>query len=170
MSASKERERMIQGMQSTPGVWESDRRAVLRGVITGFGEEDIAITTADSNETAGDTDTGICIQFGPLTSFFTAGKELVISLTLNKMQSIAFLIICCHLDLIRQNDRGNISQLYQFVGREGGTGKSQVIEALVELFAKKDLSDRLLITATLGTAAARINSITIHSAYRFTKD
>jgi hypothetical protein len=170
MSASKERERMIQGIQSTPGVWESNRRAALRSVMTGFGEDDIAMTTADSDETAGDTDAEMRVQLGPSTSFFAAGKELATWLTLNKMQSIAFLIICRHLDLIRQSDRGDVGQLCQFVGGEGGTRKSRVIEALVELFAKKGLSDRLLITATSGTAAARINGITIHSACGFTKD
>ncbi|RKK60746.1 hypothetical protein BFJ69_g17203 [Fusarium oxysporum] len=170
MSASKERERMIQGIQSTPAVWESDRHAALQSVMTGFGEDDIEMTTADSDETAGDADAGMHVEFGPSTSFFAAGKELVPSLTLNKRQSIALLIICRHLDLIRQNDRGDVGQLCQFVGGEGGTGKSRVIEALVELFAKKDLSNRLLITATSGTAAARINGITIHSACGFTKD
>ncbi|KAM4064170.1 Arrestin-lik [Hirsutella rhossiliensis] len=67
-------------------------------------------------------------------------------------------------------DGGDVSQLCQFVGGEGGTGKSRVIEALVGLFAAKDLSHRLLITATSGTAAARVNGITIHSACGFTKD
>ncbi|XP_044720116.1 PIF1-like helicase domain-containing protein [Hirsutella rhossiliensis] len=66
--------------------------------------------------------------------------------------------------------RGDACQLRQFVGGEGGTGKSRIIEALVELFSKKSLSNRLLITATSGTAAARINGITIHSACGFTKD
>ncbi|KJZ68336.1 hypothetical protein HIM_12277 [Hirsutella minnesotensis 3608] len=46
---------------------------------------------------------------------------------------------------------------------------SRVIEALVELFASKDQSNRLLITATSGTAAARINGVTIHSACGFSK-
>ncbi|RKK73233.1 hypothetical protein BFJ71_g17436, partial [Fusarium oxysporum] len=58
----------------------------------------------------------------------------------------------------------------RFVGGEGGTGKSRVIKALVELFASKGISNRLLITATSGTAAARINGITIHSACGFSKD
>ncbi|KAJ4191685.1 hypothetical protein NW759_016677 [Fusarium solani] len=108
MSASKERERMIQGIHSTPGVWESNRRAALRSVMTGFGEDDIAMTTADSDETAGEIDAGMHVEFGPSTSFFAAGKVLIARLTLNKRQSIALLIICRHLDLIRQSDRGDV--------------------------------------------------------------
>ncbi|KAM4064159.1 PIF1-like helicase [Hirsutella rhossiliensis] len=65
---------------------------------------------------------------------------------------------------------GDAGQLCQFVGGEGGTGKSRIIGALVELFSGKSLSNRLLITATSGTAAAQINGITIHSACGFTKD
>ncbi|KAL6414088.1 hypothetical protein AUP68_00603 [Ilyonectria robusta] len=67
-------------------------------------------------------------------------------------------------------ENGDVDQLCQFVGGEGGPGKSRVIEALVELFTKKGVSNRLLITATSGTAAARINGITIHSACGFSKD
>ncbi|KAM4064155.1 PIF1-like helicase [Hirsutella rhossiliensis] len=70
-------------------------------------------------------------------------------------QAIAFSIICRHLDSMRERDGGDVSQLCQFVGGEGGTGKSRVIEALVGLFAAKGISSRLLVTATSGTAAAR---------------
>ncbi|KAI5455814.1 hypothetical protein BGZ63DRAFT_337870, partial [Mariannaea sp. PMI_226] len=54
-------------------------------------------------------------------------------------------------------------QLCQFIGGEGGTGKSRIIEAIVKLFASKDIAHHMLVTATSGTAAARINGITIHS-------
>ncbi|KAM4061079.1 AAA domain-containing protein [Hirsutella rhossiliensis] len=97
---------------------------------------------------------GMEIRFGASTSFLEAGKALAARLTLNKKQAIAFLIICRQLDLIRRGEKSN----------------SRVIEALVELFASKDQSNRLMITATSGTAAARINGITIHSACGFSKD
>ncbi|KAF7534594.1 hypothetical protein G7Z17_g13342 [Cylindrodendrum hubeiense] len=61
-------------------------------------------------------------------------------------------------------------QLCEFVGGEGGTGKSRVIEAIAALFEGKGAAHRLLVTATSGTAAARINGVTIHSACRFSKD
>ncbi|KAM4056436.1 PIF1-like helicase [Hirsutella rhossiliensis] len=170
ISASRERERMIQGVQTTPTVRESDRRVALRRVMTGFGEDDIEVTMADSDETASDAEAGMRVQLGPSTSFLAAGRKLATRLTLNKRQSIAFLLICRRLDLMRQTDRGDVGQLCQFVGGEGGTGKSRIIGALVELFRRKSISNRLLITATSGTAAAQINGITIHSACGFTKD
>jgi hypothetical protein len=168
--ASKERVKMIQGIQNMASAHGTDRSAAARGVLTGFGEEDIQMTMADSEEMAGDADPSVQVHFGPSTSFLEAGKDLVTRLTLNKRQAIAFLIICRQLDMIHRGEKGDADQLCQFVGGEGGTGKSRVIEALVELFTKKGVSNRLLITATSGTAAARINGITIHSACGFTKD
>ncbi|KAM4061911.1 PIF1-like helicase [Hirsutella rhossiliensis] len=93
-SAARERERAIQGIQgggAAAGVG-ADRGAALRGVMGGFGEDDMDVTAAD-----GDVDAG----------------------TAAVMRAIALLI---------------------------------------------DLSSRLLVTATSGTAAARINGITLHSA------
>ncbi|KAM4056450.1 PIF1-like helicase [Hirsutella rhossiliensis] len=129
-----------------------------------------AMTAAELEEGVAGASAGMEIRFGASTSFLEAGKALAARLTLNKKQAIAFLIICRQLDLIRRGEKSNVRQLCQFVGGEGGTGKSRVIEALVELFASKDQSNRLMITATSGTAAARINGITIHSACGFSKD
>ncbi|KJZ67923.1 hypothetical protein HIM_12688 [Hirsutella minnesotensis 3608] len=170
ISASREREKMIQGIQSVATAPVVDWRAAARSVLTGFGEDDIQMTAADLEETAAEASAGMEVRFGASTSFLEAGKALVARFTLNKKQAIAFLIMCRQLDLVRRSEKGNAGQLCQFVGGEGGTGKSRVIEALVELFASKDQSNRLLITATSGTAAARINGVTIHSACGFSKD
>ncbi|KJZ69894.1 hypothetical protein HIM_10727 [Hirsutella minnesotensis 3608] len=170
ISASREREKMIRGIQSVATAPVVDWRAAARSVLTGFGEDDIQMTAADLEETAAEASAGMEVRFGASTSFLEAGKALVARFTLNKKQAIAFLIMCRQLDLVRRSEKGNAGQLCQFVGGEGGTGKSRVIEALVELFASKDQSNRLLITATSGTAAARINGVTIHSACGFSKD
>ncbi|KAM4055575.1 PIF1-like helicase [Hirsutella rhossiliensis] len=138
---------------SVPTAAVTDRRAAVRSVLTGFGDDDIQMTAADLEETVEEASAGMEIRLGTSTSFIEAGKALVARFTLNKKQG-----------------KGNVRQLCQFVGGEGGTGKSRVIEALVELFASKDQSNRLIITATSGTAAARINGITIHSACGFSKD
>ncbi|KAM4067355.1 ATP-dependent DNA helicase PIF1 [Hirsutella rhossiliensis] len=135
-SAARERERAIQGIQggaaaSAPG---ADRGAALRGVMGGFGEDDVEVTAADA-------DAGMRVRLGPSSSFVAAGRELAGRLTLNEKQSIALLIICRQLDQARQGgdagDSGDAGQLCLFVGGEGGTGKSRVIEALVELFAQR---------------------------------
>ncbi|KJZ69031.1 hypothetical protein HIM_11574 [Hirsutella minnesotensis 3608] len=165
--ASKERVKMIQGIQNIAATHGTDRRAAARSVLTGFGDGDMQMTAADLEETVGDAEPSVEVHLGPSTTFLETGKELVARLTLNQKQAIAFLILCRQLDLIHCGGKeGDVGQLCQFVGGEGETGKSRVIEALVELFAR----NRLLITATSGTAAARINGITIHSACGFCKD
>ncbi|KAM4067349.1 PIF1-like helicase [Hirsutella rhossiliensis] len=138
------------------------RGAALRGVMGGFGEDDMDVTAADGDPDVG-TAAGMRVRLGPSSSFLAAGRELAKELTLNEKQSIALLIVCRQLDQIRQaNEAGGDGegQLCLFVGGEGGTGKSRVIEALVELLARRELSSRMLVTATSGTAAARINGIT----------
>ncbi|OAQ60809.1 ATP-dependent DNA helicase PIF1 [Purpureocillium lilacinum] len=170
MSTSREKERMIQGIQSAPAVAQTDHGAAVRGALSGFGDDNLEVAATDTDETEEQAVAEMEVQVGPSSSFLAAGKDWARRLTLNKRQSIAFLIICRHLDMMHGNETANAGQLCQFVGGEGGTGKSRVIEALVGLFAARGISNRLLITATSGTAAARINGITIHSACGFTKD
>ncbi|XP_044717300.1 ATP-dependent DNA helicase PIF1 [Hirsutella rhossiliensis] len=125
---------MIQGIQSMAPAHGTDRGAAERSVLAGFGEEDVQVTRVETEERAGNAEAGMEVRLGPSTSFHEAGKDLTRRLTLNKKQAIAFSIICRHLDSMRQGDGGDVSQLCQFVGGEGGTGKSRVIEALAERF------------------------------------
>ncbi|PVH90925.1 hypothetical protein DM02DRAFT_647465 [Periconia macrospinosa] len=171
ISVSREREKMIQGIQEQP---DHARNATTHGaavysVLNGFGEQDVHVTDADSESMAWSTVPSVGLRLGPSTSFCEAGRQLAEQFSLNQRQSIALRLICRQLDRARRDESGT-SQLCQFVGGEGGTGKSRIIEAIVELFASKSMSHRLLVTATSGTAAARINGITIHSACNFSKD
>ncbi|KAF1807884.1 hypothetical protein P152DRAFT_366258, partial [Eremomyces bilateralis CBS 781.70] len=89
--------------------------------------------------------------------------------TLNRKQSIVFRLICRQLDRVHRDESG-VPQLCQFIGGEGGTGKSRIIGAVAALFARKGIPHRLLVTATSGTAVANIDGVTIHSACGFSKD
>ncbi|XP_044717892.1 PIF1-like helicase domain-containing protein [Hirsutella rhossiliensis] len=167
-SAAREREQAIQGIQggrATVGAG-ADRDAALRGVMGGFGEDDLDVTAADGDLEAAPA-ARMRVRLGPSSSFVAAGQELAKELTLNEKQSIALLVVCRQLDRVRRaevaGDDGD-GQLCLFIGGEGGTGKSRVIEALMELLSRRDLSSQMLVTATSGTAAARINGITLHSA------
>lgn len=170
ISVSREKERMIQGIQQElnhDNITAHD--ATVYSVLTGFGDQDVHVTDADSGSLTRSAGPSATVQFGPSTSFSDAGRQLAERFTLNRRQSIALRLICRQLDRVRRDESGT-SQLCQFIGGEGGTGKSRVIEAIVELFASKGISHRLLVTATSGTAAARINGITIHSACNFSKN
>ncbi|KAJ7314536.1 hypothetical protein DFH08DRAFT_716457, partial [Mycena albidolilacea] len=58
---------------------------------------------------------------------------------------------------------GTHDQLLMYVGGMGGTGKSYVIEAIVELFKQCGYSERLLVSAPTGCAAVLISGYTIHT-------
>jgi hypothetical protein len=166
ISLSREREKAIQGMQSWPGATIAIDRATARGGSEGLEQQNGQAATADWME---DTGPSTSIMFGLPTSFCEVGRQVAKSLTLNRRQSIAFWLICRQLGQVRRDEHCT-SQLCLFIGGEGGTGKSRVITAIAELFARRSQSHRLLVTATSGTAAANINRITIHSACNFSKD
>jgi hypothetical protein len=55
-------------------------------------------------------------------------------------------------------------QHFQYVGGEGGTGKSRVIHAIKDMFRLQDGLHTLLLTGASGNAAALIGGVTLHSA------
>ncbi|KAJ7864019.1 hypothetical protein B0H13DRAFT_1453967, partial [Mycena leptocephala] len=59
--------------------------------------------------------------------------------------------------------RGEEYQLLLYVAGVGGTGKSYIIGAIVELFKRCGYSDRLLLSALTGCAAVLINGYKIHA-------
>ena len=166
-SVSKEQESQIRGMQSQADNEANENRtaydAALWNVQSGFGDEDIVVTEGGLEETMALAGPSVSVQFGPSVSWCTAGKELAEQLSLNKKQSIALRLICRQLDRVGRNEQ-ETPQLCQYLGGEGGTGKSRVIKAVATLFERKGMSHRLLITGTSGAAAATVNGITIHSA------
>ena len=54
-------------------------------------------------------------------------------------------------------------QLMMYVGGMGGTGKSQVIKALVDFFKSRNESHRFVVLTPTGTAAALLHGSTYHS-------
>lgn len=168
-SASRARERMIQGIQEQAYSNAECHGAATYRVLNGFGEDDIGIVPLNVEAEVRTSGPSASLQFGPSTSFSESGRQVAELLTLNRRQSIALRLLCRHLDRVHRGERGT-PQLCQFVGGEGGTGKSRVIEAMVALFASKGMRHRLLVTATSGGAAARIHGMTIHAACNISVD
>src|SRR6266699_6024045 len=84
--------------------------------------------------------------------------ELVIqNFKLNTEQERAFRIVANHATI------NNPTQLKMYLGGMGGTGKSQVLKALVEFFKERNESHRIMILAPTGSAAALLNGSTYHS-------
>jgi len=87
------------------------------------------------------------------------GQHFVEEFNLNDEQALAFRIIANHT--IGQSNFGD--QLRMGIFGEGGTGKSRLIMAIKAWFCHLGRSESLVITATTGTAAYKINGTTLHS-------
>jgi hypothetical protein len=146
----------------------ADSAATYR-VLNGFGEDDISIIPPNSEAKIRASEPSTRLRLGSSTSLSASGKQVAELLTLNRRQSISLRLLCRYLDRVHGGEK-DTPQLCQFVGGEGGTGKSRVIEALVALFTSKGMQHRLLVSATSGTAAVRINGITIHAACNVSVD
>jgi hypothetical protein len=77
---------------------------------------------------------------------------------LNEEQERAFRIVANHATMKKSE------QLKMYLGGMGGTGKSQVIKALISFFDKRNEAHRIMILAPTGSAAALLNGSTYHSA------
>ncbi len=105
------------------------------------------------------------LEVGFYTSHVDVALGLTRKWTLNKLQSMAVLLPAAFLDARGtrlQEDDGR--QHFQYVGGEGGTGKSRVIHAIKDMFRLKDELHTLLLTGASGNAAALIGGVTLHSA------
>ena len=90
-----------------------------------------------------------------------ADAELVASsmkkFLLNNEQERAFRIVVNHA-MMKELER-----LHMYLGGMGGTGKSQVIKALMHFFGGRKENHRFLVVAPTGAAAALLNGSTYHS-------
>jgi len=88
-------------------------------------------------------------------------SSLIRHFTLNKDQSRAFRIVYNHTLGRYPRDE---PQLLMGVFGERGTGKSRLIEAIRVWFHRNHCQKELIVTATTGNAAVKINGFTVHSA------
>ena len=84
--------------------------------------------------------------------------ETVHNYRLNSEQERAFRIVANHATC-------EFEMLKMYLGGMGGTGKSQVIKALVNLFTQQKEEHIFLILAPTGSAATLLNGSTYHSVF-----
>jgi hypothetical protein len=75
---------------------------------------------------------------------------------LNQEQERAFRIVVNHASSV------NCEQLKMYIGGMGGTGKTQVLKAIVQFFKNRNESHRFVIVAPTGSAAALLAGSTYH--------
>jgi hypothetical protein len=78
--------------------------------------------------------------------------------SLNEEQERAFRIIANHVSA------PTTEQLKMYLGDMGGTGKSQVIKALIHFFSERNKNHRFAVLAPTGMAAPLLNGSTYHKA------
>lgn len=84
-------------------------------------------------------------------------EQVVSSFSLNKEQERAFRIAANHSLCLSPEP------LRMYIGGMGGTGKTQVIQALLEWFSCKGEGYRMVVLAPTGAAASIVNGSTYHS-------
>ena len=86
-------------------------------------------------------------------------SNTITKFSLNTEQERAFRIIANH------GISPNPDQLKMNLGGMGGTGKSQVLKALVHFFSERNEAHRFVVVAPTGTAAALLGGSTYHSMF-----
>ncbi|KAK4233381.1 hypothetical protein C8A03DRAFT_38916 [Achaetomium macrosporum] len=105
------------------------------------------------------------LELGPYATYVDVALGPTRHWTLNKLHSMAVLLPAAFLDergTRLQEEHGK--QHLQYVGGEGGTGKSRVIHAIKDMFRLKDGLHTLLLMGAGGNADALIGGVTLHSA------
>lgn len=94
------------------------------------------------------------------TCFFE--ERIISDFCLNPEQERAFRIICMHLRM----DTGKLdnSTLKMYLGGIGGTGKSEVIKAVITYLESRNEGHRYIVLAPTGSAACLVEGSTYHSA------
>ena len=89
-------------------------------------------------------------------------RQSISEYKLNPEQERAFRIIANHSMMEKPE------KLKMYLGGMGGTGKSQVIKALMHFFGERKETHRFLVVAPTGAAAALLNGSTYHSVLGIT--
>ena len=85
--------------------------------------------------------------------------------SLNKKQQKAFEMSI--QNVIKRHKKEETRQLIGYIGGPGGTGKSQVIKAIVDFHKKMKLKHTLKLTAHTGTASKHIGGSTCHTLFGY---
>lgn len=132
-------------------------------VLGGFGQGEVVFPAPEDHQLLGES--SITLELGPSSSYMALGRKVADFFTLNRLQRTAHLMIMEALDAHRGYESVNDGyQHLQYVGGEGGTGKSRVIDAERRVLQGKNEPGAIIVTATSASAAAGISGTTIHSA------
>ena len=94
--------------------------------------------------------------------------ETISRYNLNKKQKVAFMTAI--KNVVKRHNNEPTQQVIGYVGGPGGTGKSQVIKAIVDFHKKMKVKNTLKLSANTGTAAKHIGGSTTTTLFGFSSD
>ena len=94
--------------------------------------------------------------------------DIIQAYTLNKKQTKAFQIAT--ENVIKRHFKDETVQLIGYIGGPGGTGKSQLIKAIIEFHQRMKVRHTLKLCANTGTAAKHIGGSTTHTLFNFSSN
>jgi hypothetical protein len=101
-------------------------------------------------------------------SYEEIAENIIEKFQLNKKQKVAFRTAV--KNVIKRRNGEQTEQIIGYVGGPGGTGKSQVIKAIVDFHKKIGKKNTLKLCAPTGTAAKNIGGSTTNSLFEFSCD
>ena len=139
-------------------------RSISRGFHSREGDSEVRVMTAkevlaesESDTSCSDSDSE-CEYVRKDTKPTRHMKDISDRFTLNREQRRAFVLAATSVVA-----RISIAPLRMYLGGDGGTGKSRVVQALVKFFEERGESYRFLVLAPTGSAAANVDGATYHS-------
>ena len=94
--------------------------------------------------------------------------EIMDRYLLNRKQRVAFETAVTNV--IKRENNEQTEQILAYIGGPGGTGKSQVIKAIVAFHEELKAKNKIRMTACTGTAAKHIGGSTIASLFNIGRE
>ncbi|KAJ7114874.1 hypothetical protein C8R44DRAFT_629912, partial [Mycena epipterygia] len=91
-------------------------------------------------------------------------SDIIIKFELNTEQNRAFRLVADHATGTLQ------APLRMYLGGMGGTGKSQVLKAIITFFTRRKEEHRFIVLGPTGSTAALLNGSTYHSVFKIPRE
>ncbi len=144
---------------------EMHKKDALKRILNIPEEQELPCMSTDFSKSSVGEPT---IECKSTPSMWRIVKKLEKKYNLNTKQCKAYRLIADNV--VRRLHGTSVNQILGYVGGPGGTGKTRVIHALVELHEQLKIRSALRLCAYTGTAAGGINGVTISSLAQISRD
>ena len=110
-------------------------------------------------------DVGFSVEASNIRDPRDIAREIMDRHQLNRKQRVAFEIAVANV--IKRENNEQTEQITAYIGGPGGTGKSEIIKAIVAFHEELNAKNKIRMTACTGTAAKNIGGSTVASLFNF---